>query len=67
MMFIPDYLVLDELKRRDEAERDGGLQPLYLPLYEPELREEPSLEERSEERDRGVVIIDMNSFDEVDE
>lgn len=67
MLVIPDYLIYDELKRREERELDGGLQPLHLPLYQPEL-EEPVREDRDEdEPSRGVIIIDMNSWEEVDE
>ena len=66
MQLIPDYLIYDEIKRRGEAERESGLQPLHLPLYVPELGEEPSVaEENTDERDRGVIIIDMNSWEEV--
>ena len=63
MMVIPDYLVYDELRERQERDGDGGLQPLHLPLYQPEMGErrsepEDSSEEKSE---RGVLIIDMNT------
>lgn len=66
MLVIPDYLIYDELKRREERDIDGGLVPLHLPLYEPELEE--TAEDWRDEDDapsRGVIIMDMNSGFEV--
>lgn len=62
-MRIPDYLIYDEMQRREEQERDGGLVPLHLPLYSPELEERPSDEDDAgdeQDSNRGVIIIDMN-------
>lgn len=69
MAVIPEYLVYDELRRREEAERDGGLVPLHLPLYYPDFDERPEERPQEEETDapRGVVIIDMNSGDVLSE
>lgn len=67
-MVIPDYLIYDELRRREEAERDGGLLPLHLPLYQPEIDDLPrERDERDEEAERGVIIIDMNTGDVIDD
>ncbi len=65
MLVIPDYLIYDELQRREEAERDDGLQPLYLPLYAPEMEEAPRQREETDDSapSRGVVIIDMNNWE----
>lgn len=65
---IPDYLVYDELKRR----QDGSAwqpAPLDLPLYSPEILDVPSSQEGESEADseRGVVIIDMNDGWDLDE
>ena len=49
MLVIPDYLIYDELKRREEHDIDGGLQPLHLPLYEPEFDELPREEREDDE------------------
>lgn len=63
---IPDYLIYDELKERDEHRRDGGLEPLHLPLYRPDVddwrRDHEEDESQDEETtERGVIIIDMNT------
>lgn len=69
---IPDYLVFDELKHREERRREGELQPLHLPLYQPEMDEwrdrpeEDDHESESEAPKRGVIIIDMNTGLELD-
>ncbi len=67
-MQIPDYLIYDEYKRREDR-RDDGLQPLHLPLYQPEDRwEEPQQDSEEEENsERGVIIIDMNTGVEIDD
>lgn len=68
-MHIPDYIIFDDIRRREEAERDGGLQPLHIPLYAPEALERPEYHPHSNDEDdapkRGVVIIDMDSLVEV--
>ena len=67
-MHIPDYLIYDELKRRRQREREDeeatSRRHLELPLYRPEPpRRAPSLhEDDPPERDRGVMIIDLNDL-----
>lgn len=63
---IPDYLIYDELKEREENRRDSGLQPLHLPLYQPDpedwhRRREEEDSQNEETSERGVIIIDMNT------
>jgi hypothetical protein len=68
-MRIPDYLIYDEIRRREEEQdRDGGLVPLHLPLYAPEYEEQSDRDEDSDENEsnRGVIIIDMSSFEDGD-
>ena len=63
----PDYLGYDEVERRDRNSWEPV--PLHLPLHEPR-RQYPGEEEEEDEentsRDRGVTIIDMNDYTEVD-
>ena len=67
MIVNTDILIYDEMRRREEREIDGGLQPLHLPLYRPEHDDEPrSNRSDDDEPSRGVIIIDMNSEDERD-
>lgn len=66
---IPDYLIYDELKEREQNRRDNGLQPLHLPLYQPEpedwrRRQEEESSNDEETSERGVIIIDMNTGQE---
>lgn len=67
-MFVPDYLIYDEYKKREENRREDGLQPLHLPLYQPDVdptwphRDDESQDDESE---RGVIIIDMNTGMEI--
>ena len=63
---IPDWLVYDEIKRRQEQENLWEPERLELPLYSPHPPEPQQEEERDEEeRDKdhdiydGVIIIDM--------
>ena len=63
---IPDYLIYDELQRRNEREWEP--EPLQLPLYAPEMGEERDDDSEVEESpSRGVIIIDMNTGGEVSE
>lgn len=68
MMVNPDILIYDEMRRREEREIDGGLQPLHLPLYRPEIEDEEPRSSYGEDEapSRGVIIIDMNTWDERD-
>ena len=58
---IPDYLIIDEIKRRREEAWEP--EPLRLPLYAP-VYPKPEEEERRDEGQRdeespGVIIIQM--------
>lgn len=61
---IPDYLIYDEMKRREEAGRET-LVPLHLPLYRvPPGWGEPAPDESEAEDTSGgssVIIIDMET------
>ena len=62
----PDYLVYDEIKRRENNQWEPV--PLELPLYQP-YWPEPDVEEEDEEdgkSDRGVIIIDLIDYTEID-
>ena len=56
-MRIPDYLIIDEIRRRQEDAWEP--EPLQLPLYVPHLPERPEDAEESEEPISRVIIIDM--------
>ena len=68
MRRIPDYLVYDEMVRRSRDRHDEHRVqiPLELPLYRPQI-DELDIEQRRErdedEPKRGVIIIDMNTGD----
>lgn len=68
-MYIPDYLIYDEIKRRrQQEEADTQRQKhLELPLYRPEPKTSPPPERDSQESDRGVVIIDLNDWIDAEE
>lgn len=62
-MIIPDYLIIDEIKRREEKswEPETLQLPLYIPSQGPEIpREDRLKKERSP--NNGVIIIDMNTY-----
>ncbi|MEO1270758.1 MAG: hypothetical protein AAFX99_21950 [Myxococcota bacterium] len=62
----PDNLIYDEINRH---KRPWEPLPLHLPLYEPHRHQPDDNEEEDEEStslDRGVTIIDMNDYTEVD-
>ena len=64
MMLIPDYLIHEEFTRKEKAEREAGFEPLYLPLYAPEIPdqdERPDHVEVEDEPSRGVILIDMTT------
>ena len=63
-MMIPDYLIIDEIKRREERswEPETLQLPLYIPNHAPEA---PSQDAPKKDRkpDTGVIIIDMNTYE----
>lgn len=67
MIIIPDYLIIDEIRRREENSWQPETLQLPLPSYEmPEddleypSRQEPQKKDKSNKN--GVIIIDMNSY-----
>lgn len=58
---LPDYIVYDELSRREEFEEVDHRPYLEIPRYIPYWPETDSDQHRDEEEegDRGVVIIQM--------
>ncbi|MFA5624363.1 MAG: hypothetical protein WC966_04835 [Bradymonadales bacterium] len=61
---IPDYLIIDEIRRR--RERAWEPEPLHLPLYVPDAYPEPHREDRPEPTpSNGVIIIDMNNYERI--
>jgi len=54
---IPDYLIIDEIRRRQEDAWEP--EPLQLPLYVPHYPQGPEEEEPEEEPSSKVIIIDM--------
>ncbi|MCL2326558.1 MAG: hypothetical protein FWC40_08715 [Proteobacteria bacterium] len=66
-MIIPDYLIIDEIKRRKEKQWQPEM--LRLPLYVPtpdadeasRKRQSPVCDEKDPKP--GVIIIDMNTYE----
>lgn len=68
MITIPDYLIIDEIRRREEQKWQPETLQLPLPCYDvPKEDEEypkhpsPSKNEKKPSHPR-VIIIDMNSY-----
>ncbi len=62
---IPDYLIIDEIRRR--RERAWEPEPLHLPIYVPECPDTPRDENTNTQKDsdknnNGVIIIDLNNY-----
>ncbi len=57
---IPDYLIIDEIRRRREEAWEP--EPLRLPLYIPHWPPRAGEEEDSEEPASRVIIIDMSEL-----
>ena len=53
---IPDYLIIEEIRRRQQDTWEP--EPLRLPLYTPQYPERQADEEEEESKSR-VIIIDM--------
>ncbi|MDX9719531.1 MAG: hypothetical protein RBU37_02205 [Myxococcota bacterium] len=58
-MRIPDYLIIDEIRRRQEDAWEP--EPLQLPLYVPHVPEHGEDEDDPDEPRSRVIIIDMLS------
>lgn len=60
-MMIPDYLIIDEIKRRREKAWEP--EPLHLPLYIPDRYPDGASEDQPDPKpDNGVIIIDMDNY-----
>jgi len=59
---IPDYLIIDEIRRRQQDQWQP--EPLRLPLYVPHWPKEEEDEEEDESSSR-VIIIDMHAGTEL--
>ncbi|GEM_PF-2147897 len=67
-MIIPDYLIIDEIRRRKEKAWQPETMQLPLPSYdvpdediEYPTRQPPTHEMPQKKKNNGVIIIDMNS------
>ncbi len=70
-MIIPDYLIIDEIRRREEKSWEPETLQLPLPHYDvpdemPEYsRRQPTRPERPVKKNNGVIIIDMNNYQRI--
>ena len=69
-MIIPDYLIIDEIRRREEKSWQPETIQLPLPCYDmPECDDEyPRRQLPKTEKQKtgnGVIIIDMNTYKRV--
>ena len=69
-MIIPDYLIIDEIQRREEKKWQP--EGLRLPLYdvpddnvEYPTRQAPAEPKRKPKKNNGVIIIDMGSYERI--
>lgn len=65
-MIIPDYLIIDEIRRREEKQWQPETLQLPLPSYDvPDEDIEYQKRKRPEPpkpKNNGVIIIDMNTY-----
>jgi hypothetical protein len=68
-MIIPDYLIIDEIRRRKEKAWQPETMQLPLPSYdvpdediEYPTRQPAQPEMPQKKKNNGVIIIDMNSY-----
>lgn len=66
-MIIPDYLIIDEIRRREEKSWEPETLQLPLPAYDipDEKKEYPNRQPIPPEKpvkNNGVIIIDMNTY-----
>ncbi len=65
-MIIPDYLIIDEIRRREEKSWEPESIQLPLPSYEiPDEDVEYHRKKRPDApkpKNNGVIIIDMNTY-----
>lgn len=66
MIVIPDYLIIDEIRRREENKWQPETLQLPLPSYDIpdsdlEYPRHESVKEKKKDKSSRVVIIDLNS------
>ena len=66
MIVIPDYLIIDEIRRREEKKWQPETLQLPLPSYEIpesdlEYPQHESTHDKKKDKPGRVIIIDMNS------
>lgn len=69
-MIIPDYLIIDEIRRREENTWQPDTLQLPLPAYDipDEKKEYPYPQSKKPEKptkNNGVIIIDMNTYQRI--
>ena len=72
VMIIPDYLIIDEIRRRKEKAWQPETMQLPLPSYdvpdedlEYPKRQPIQPETPKNKKNNGVIIIDMNSYERI--
>ncbi len=61
-MIIPDYLIIDEIKRREEKKWQPESQqiPLYIPdSPEPQNHDNPKSDDKRHKRENGAIILNL--------
>ena len=68
MIVIPDYLIIDEIRRRrEQSKRPNGIE-LPIPSYDiPECEPEPVFDHspkrcKQPKRQNGAIIIDLGTY-----
>lgn len=68
MIVIPDYLIIDEIRRREEQSKHPLSVNIPLPAYDiPDadgtpVRENPVKRDKQPKNSSGVIIIDLNTY-----
>lgn len=69
-MFIPEHLIIEEQRRRNQEQQVDRRIPLYAPQRVPRT-DAPERKPRDESFDgsdrRGTIIIDLNDYTEITE
>lgn len=58
-MHIPDYLIIDEIRRREQDKKRWEPEPLHLPLEAPRQPYRSEDEDTDDEESPRVIIIQM--------
>ncbi len=68
MIVIPDYLIIDEIRRRKEQSKHPCGVELPLPAYEvpdkdaESARDCPKKNDNAPKKQNGVIIIDLHTY-----